>query len=299
MKLLKGTQASNIDGGRRGRRCRQLFLQQGRGRARRCRDHRQGGARLSPFRPTFRKARRTSRRLVCRDEKAFGTVDILVNNAGVYEFAPLEEVTPEHFHKKFDLNVLGLILATQEAVKHSAPRGQHHQHQLRGRHRGAADHLGLQRDQGRRRCDDPSLAKELGPAKFASTRSIPAWSKPKASTAAGIAEAISANRSSAQTPLGRIGQPQDIAPAAVFLASDDSAWITGETLYISGGMRPFAGEVDSVVLTLCLRTRRHAERDDYTNDVRNRRGRNRPSFTVYSECRNVNSERRRSGSHLS
>ena len=63
------------------------------------------------------------RRLFAETKKAFGRLDVLVNNAGVYEFAPLEEVTPEHFHKQFDLNVLGLILATQEAVKHFGPAG--------------------------------------------------------------------------------------------------------------------------------------------------------------------------------
>ena len=73
-------------------------------------------------------------RLFAEAQKAFGRLDILVNNAGVYEFAPIESVTPEHFHKMFDLNVLGLILASQEAVKHFGPGGwKHHQHQLGGR----------------------------------------------------------------------------------------------------------------------------------------------------------------------
>ena len=95
------------------------------------------------------------KRLFVETNKAFGQLDILVNNAGIYEFAPLEEVTPEHFHRQFDLNVLGLILASQEAVKQFGPVGrQHHQPQLGGRNRGSGDCFRLQRDQGRRRCPD-------------------------------------------------------------------------------------------------------------------------------------------------
>ena len=178
-------------------------------------------------------------RLFAETKKAFGRLDILVNNAGIYEFAPLEDVTPEHFHKQFDLNVLGLLLASQEAVKHFGPRrAAASSTSARSPARCAAEHLGLQRDQGRRRCRSRGRSpRSSGRARFASTRSTPAWSRPRACTRPGIAESDFRKQIEAQTPLGRIGQPQDIAPAVVFLASDDSAWITGETLHITGGLR--------------------------------------------------------------
>ena len=94
-------------------------------------------------------------RLFAEAKKAFGKVDILVNNAGIYDFSPIEAVTEEHFHKQFDLNVLGLILASQAASKHfGTAGGQHHQHQLSGEHHAGRHCVGLQRDESRRRCGD-------------------------------------------------------------------------------------------------------------------------------------------------
>jgi len=93
-------------------------------------------------------------RLFIEAEKAFGRIDILVNNAGRYEFAPIEDVTEEHFHKQFDLNVLGPILTSQEAVKHFGSRRQHYQYQLGSQHAGSAECLSLQRHQGSSRCGD-------------------------------------------------------------------------------------------------------------------------------------------------
>ena len=179
------------------------------------------------------------RRLFAEAKKAFGRLDILVNNAGVYEFAPLEEVTAEHFHKQFDLNVLGLILATQEAVKQFGPdRRQHHQHQLGGRDRGdSANSSVYSATKAAVDAVTRSLAKELGPRKIRVNSINPGMVETEGVHAAGIAESDFRKQIEPQTPLGRIGQPQDIAPAAVFLASDDSSWITGETLYISGGTR--------------------------------------------------------------
>jgi len=177
-------------------------------------------------------------RLFVETKKAFGTLDILVNNAGIYEFAPLENVTAEHFHKMFDLNVLGLILASQEAVKHFGPAGGNIINissvaatsappttSVYSATKAAVDAV------------TRSLAKELGPRKIRVNSINPGMVETEGVHAAGIASSDFRKEVESQTPLGRIGQPQDIAPAAVFLASADSAWMTGETLYISGGLR--------------------------------------------------------------
>jgi 3-oxoacyl-[acyl-carrier protein] reductase len=178
------------------------------------------------------------RRLFARAKEAFGKVDILVNNAGVYQFAPLEEVTPELFHKMFDLNVLGLILASQEAVKQFGPEGGSiinissvaatsapPRTSVYSATKAAVDAV------------TRSLAQELGPRKIRVNSINPGMVETEGFHAAGIAESDFHKQTVSQTPLGRIGQPQDIAPAAVYLASSDSAWVTGETFYISGGRR--------------------------------------------------------------
>jgi 3-oxoacyl-[acyl-carrier protein] reductase len=180
------------------------------------------------------------RRLFAEAKKAFGRLDVLVNNAGIYQFAPLEEVTPEHFHKLFDLNVLGLILATQEAARHFGPDGGSVVNissvvstyappnaSVYSATKAAVDAV------------TRSLAKELGPRKVRVNAINPGMVETEGTTSAGITanESDLRKQAESQTPLGRIGQPRDIAPAAVFLASSDSAWITGETLYISGGLR--------------------------------------------------------------
>jgi 3-oxoacyl-[acyl-carrier protein] reductase len=180
------------------------------------------------------------RRLFAETKKAFGRLDILVNNAGIYEFAPLEQVTPEHFHKQFDLNVLGLLLSSQEAVKYFGPDGGSivnissvvatlapPQSAVYSATKAAVDAV------------TRSLAKELGPRKIRINSINPGMVETEGTTSSGVSHKESEFRKQieAQTPLGRIGQPQDIAPAAVYLASPDSAWMTGETLYISGGLR--------------------------------------------------------------
>jgi 3-oxoacyl-[acyl-carrier protein] reductase len=179
-------------------------------------------------------------RLFAETKKAFGRLDILVNNAGIYEFAPLEAVTAAHFHKQFDLNVLGLLLATQEAVKHFGSGGGSiinmssvvstaalPNASVYSATKAAVDAV--------TRC----LAKELGPRRIRVNAINPGMVETEGTTSQGITEGDSDFRRffETQAPLGRIGQPQDIAPAAVFLASDDSAWITGETFYIAGGYR--------------------------------------------------------------
>ena len=177
-------------------------------------------------------------RLFAETKRAFDRLDVLVNNAGVYEFAPLEEVTTEHFHKQFDLNVLGLLFATKEAVKHF------------GREGGSIINLSsvvatlgvpnasvYSGTKAAVEAITRSLAKELGPRQIRVNSINPGMVETEGLRAAGVSESEFRSQTVAQTPLGRIGQPQDIAPAAVFLASADSAWITGESFYISGGLR--------------------------------------------------------------
>ena len=176
--------------------------------------------------------------LFAEAKKAFGKLDVLVNNAGVYEFAPLENVTPEQFHKMFDLNVLGLILATQEAVKHFGPEGGSIINISSVAATAAPPTTSVY--SGTKAAVDAvtrSLAKELGPRKIRVNAVNPGMVETEGVHAAGLADSDFRNQVEAQTPLGRIGQPEDIAPAVVFLASPEAGWITGETLHISGGLR--------------------------------------------------------------
>jgi 3-oxoacyl-[acyl-carrier protein] reductase len=175
-------------------------------------------------------------RLFAETKKAYGALDILVNNAGIFEFAPLENVTEEHFHKQFNLNVLGLILATQEAVKSfgaaggtiintssvagvNPPPGA----SVYSATKGAVDAI------------TKSLAKELGPKKIRVNSINPGMIETEGVHAAGFIGSDFHKQIIAQTPLGRIGQPEDVAKVATFLASDDAGWVTGQTLLISGG----------------------------------------------------------------
>ncbi|BAY29780.1 short-chain dehydrogenase/reductase SDR [Nostoc carneum NIES-2107] len=176
--------------------------------------------------------------LFTETQQAFGRVDILVNNAGIYEFSPLEDITEAHFHKQFDINVLGLILTSQQAVKHFDSTGgsiinissivstlPSPNASIYSATKAAVDAI------------TKSLAKELGPRRIRVNSINPGMVETEGTHTAGITESEGRQQIEAQTPLGRIGQPQDIAPAVVFLASADSAWITGETLYITGGLR--------------------------------------------------------------
>src|SRR5690349_9961373 len=176
------------------------------------------------------------RRLFSATKEAFGRLDVLVNNAGIYQFAPLEEITPEHFHKHFDLNVLGLILATQEAVKlmngdggsiinissvvGPMPLGTASVYSAT---KAAVDAITV------------ALSKELGPKKIRVNSLNPGVVLTEGVRAAGIAGSDLQKQVEAQTPLGRVAQPEDIARAAVFFASSDSGWVTGETLLLTGG----------------------------------------------------------------
>jgi len=174
--------------------------------------------------------------LFAETKKAFGPIDILVNNAGIYEFAPVEDITEEHFRKQFELNVLGLTLATQAAVKQFNPKGGSIVNissivSTLGIP-GAAVYSGTK---GAVDAITRSLAKELGPRGIRVNAINPGMVETEGLQAAGIGESDMRKQVEAQTPLGRIGQPQDIATAAVFFASPDSSWITGETLTVAGG----------------------------------------------------------------
>jgi len=171
-------------------------------------------------------------------KKAFGRLDVLVNNAGVYQFAPLQEITEEQFHHGFNINVLGLLLATQEAVKHFGPEG------------GNIINIGSTASQltpaatavytatkGAVDAVTRVLARELGPSKIRVNSINPGPVDTEGVRSSGIDGSDFLKQLAAQTPLGRIGQPEDIAPIAVFLASQDSGWLTGETLLASGGLR--------------------------------------------------------------
>lgn len=177
-------------------------------------------------------------KLLAETKSTFGRLDILVNNAGIYEFGNLEEITPEHFHKQFDLNVLGLILTTQEAVKLMGDSGGSiinissvvGVHPLPGASvysatKGAVDAV------------TKSLARELGPRKIRVNSVNPGMIDTEGAQSAGIIGSDFQKQVIAQTPLGRIGQPDDVARVVAFLASDDSRWVTGETLLVSGGMK--------------------------------------------------------------
>jgi 3-oxoacyl-[acyl-carrier protein] reductase len=176
--------------------------------------------------------------LFAETKKAFGRLDVLVNNAGIYEFSPLESITPEHFHKQFNLNVLGLILATKEAAQLFGPEGGNiinissvvataapPQASVYSATKAAVDAV------------TRSLAKELGPRKIRVNAVNPGLVETEGTHSQGIPDSEFRRQIEAQTPAGRIGQPRDIAPAVVFLATNEADWITGETLYVAGGFR--------------------------------------------------------------
>ncbi len=167
----------------------------------------------------------------------FGPISVLVNNAGRYEFGPLETITPEHFHKQFDLNVLGLLFATQAAVKQfdtkggsiinigsvaaaGVPAGS-----VYSATKGAVDSITV------------ALAGELGPKKIRVNALNPGMIETEGAHAAGFIGSPFQAKIEAEAPLGRIGQPQEIATVAAFLASDDSYWVTGQQIKVSGGAR--------------------------------------------------------------
>jgi 3-oxoacyl-[acyl-carrier protein] reductase len=178
------------------------------------------------------------KRIFAETKKAFGRLDVLVNNAGVYQFAPLGDITEEQFHRQFNTNVMGLILTTQEAVKHFGTGG------------GTIINIGSTASsltpatstvytatKGAVDAVTRVLAKELGPSGIRVNSINPGMVETEGVHAAGFIGSDFQKQFEGQTPLGRIAQPDDIAPIAVFLASADSGWLTGETLLASGGLR--------------------------------------------------------------
>jgi 3-oxoacyl-[acyl-carrier protein] reductase len=167
----------------------------------------------------------------------FGKLDILVNNSGVYEFQPIENVSEEHFRRIFDINVLGLLLTTKEAVKHLKEGGSiinigsavteitPPASAVYTGTKGAVDAI------------TGVLARELGPRKIRVNALNPGMVETEGTHTAGFIGSDFQKKVEAEAPLGRVGQVNDIATIATFLASDDSGWLTGERLVASGGMR--------------------------------------------------------------
>jgi 3-oxoacyl-[acyl-carrier protein] reductase len=177
-------------------------------------------------------------RLFAETKRSLGRLDVLINNAGIYEFAPLEAITAEHYMKQFDLNVLGLILTTQEALKYFGPSG------------GSIVNIGsvvgklaipggtvYSATKAAVDSITRTLSAELGPKKIRVNAVNPGMVVTEGNYMAADAENELRKVIEAHTPLGRIGEVSDIAPAVVFLASDDAKWLTGESLYIAGGYR--------------------------------------------------------------
>ncbi len=179
-------------------------------------------------------------KLFAETKRVFGKVDILVNNAGLYEFQPLEGITEEHFHKHFDLNVLGLLLATQEAVKHFGEKGGSviNLSSVVGRNAPPGTSV-YSATKGAVNSITQALAKELGPKKIRVNGVAPGLVVTEGTAILGVSDSENDFHKAyvAQAPLGRVGQPHDIATAVAFLASDDSSWVTGETWYVGGGFQ--------------------------------------------------------------
>lgn len=178
------------------------------------------------------------KRLFTETKKAFGSVNILVNNAGVYQFDPLENVTEEEFHREFNTNVLGPILTTQESVKQFGPEGGSIIN-ISSVASSNPPEMGLVYAATKSAVDSltRSLAMELGPRKIRVNTIAPGGVETEGVHQAGIIGSDFEKRMVSNTPLGRLGQPEDIARVAVFLASDDAEWVTGERIMISGGLR--------------------------------------------------------------
>ena len=171
-------------------------------------------------------------------KKTFGAIDILVNNAGIYEFAPLEAITPEHFHKQFDLNVLGVLLTTQEAVRAFNDKGGSVVNISSGvstitppnsavytATKSAVDAITM------------VLSKELAAQKIRVNAVNPGMIKTEGVVAAGFHEGDMRTWIESVTPMGRIGTVDEIASVVAFLVSDDATYVTGETLHVTGGLR--------------------------------------------------------------
>ena len=176
--------------------------------------------------------------LFAETKKAYGHVDILVNNAGIYEFLPLEQITAEHFHKTFDLNVLGLLLTTQEAVKHFTDKGGSviNISSIVGRSAMPGSSV-YSATKGAVNSITQALSKELGGKKIRVNGVAPGLVATEGTSSLGFSDAEHDFHKAyvERSTVGRVGEPHDIATVVAFLASEDSAWVSGETWYVGGG----------------------------------------------------------------
>ncbi len=175
-------------------------------------------------------------RLFAEAARAFGPLDILVNNAGVFDFAPLGTITADHFHRLFNINVLGAIQSTQEALKYFNPAGGSIINTSSTASYESPAHAGVY-NATKSALDGltRTFSKELGARKIRINSINPGPTESDGVHAQGLADTF--QKLGAATALGRVGQPDDIAPAVVYLASDESSWVTGQTHLISGGLR--------------------------------------------------------------
>jgi 3-oxoacyl-[acyl-carrier protein] reductase len=175
--------------------------------------------------------------LVATVARELGPITTLVNNAGIYEFSPIETVTPEHFHKQFNVNVLGLLLTTQAALQHFSPKGG----SIINIGSVAADGVGTasvySATKGAVDSVTQALAQELGPKQIRVNSLNPGMVETEGVHSAGFIGSDFHKEVITRTPLGRIGQPGDIATIAAFLASDDATWVNGQTIQAAGGNR--------------------------------------------------------------
>lgn len=167
----------------------------------------------------------------------YGRLDILVNNSGVYEFAPIQDVSEAHFHRHFNINVLGLLLTTQAAVKHLTEGGAIINIGSLASTVGLPGSSVYSGTKGAVDAITRVLAKELAPRRIRVNSINPGFVNTEGTVAGGFAGSEVEQGLVAQTPLGRAGQPDDIGDVAVFLASNESRWVTGELMAVSGGYR--------------------------------------------------------------
>jgi 3-oxoacyl-[acyl-carrier protein] reductase len=177
------------------------------------------------------------KRLFEETKNAFGTLDILVNNAGIYQYSPIEQVTEESFHKQFNINVLGSILAIQESLKFFGEKGGNIINISSGASKTPLP-TGSVYSATKAALDAVtiSLSKEFSGRNIRINSILPGGVETEGSHSAGFIGTDAEKMLIEHTPLGRIGQPEDIAKVAVFLASDDAGWITGEKISVSGGI---------------------------------------------------------------
>ena len=176
--------------------------------------------------------------LFAETKKAYGKLDVLVNNAGVFKFVPVEQTTEEEYQRQFGINVLGPLLATREALPLFGPEGGSVINISSVVSRmgipGSAIYAGTK---GALDTITQVLASELGPRKIRVNSINPGMVESEGTHAAGFIGGDFQKSIEAQAPLGRIGQPEDVAKVAIFLASDDAGWLTGERISASGGHR--------------------------------------------------------------